>query len=313
LILLFWVLAGLGYNLYFYARWGPRAATDWCTGFFLEWMLSIDNLFLFHVIFRFYKMPPVLMHKALFFGILGAVFFRMFIFFMLGALMHVIHWIRLLFGLLLIYSGLQAVAEETKEEDEDISSTYAVKTLRWFLGSRLKEDYDLADDGMPGRAQGRLFLRDRQGKLCITLTTYVILCLEATDILFAVDSVSAKVAQIPNQYVAYSSSVLALFGLRAMFFVVRDLVDYFELLKYGICTILVFVGVELIVSPFVHLESATVCIVILSVFTISISASTARRLLSQKDAEENPPRSPPKDASAPEERAPPWPQPGNGG
>merc|ERR1712151_449026 len=94
--------------------------------------------------------------------------------------------------------------------------------------------------------------------------------------------VSAKVAQIDNQFLAYSSSVLAMFGLRAMFFVVKDMVDYFELLKYGICIILVFVGFELILSPYVHLEPSTVCAVILSVFAVCIVASAYSRVVSAR-------------------------------
>merc|ERR1719230_2117620 len=109
--------------------------------------------------------------------------------------------------------------------------------------------------------------------LCVTLLVYIVLCLEATDILFAIDSVSAKVAQIQNQYVAYSSSVLALFGLRAMFFIIKDLVDFFELLKYGLCIVLIFVGLELILSPWMHLSSSTVCFVIVSVFVVCIAGS----------------------------------------
>lgn len=267
LILATWISAGLGYNVYFGMRYGMKDGLDWFGGFLLEWMLSMDNLFVFLLIFKVYRTPPALMHKALFFGIAGGVICRVLVFLALGTLLHMIHWVRIFFGLVLIYSGLQAVADD--EGEEDISNTYAVRGLRWLLGNRLMESYDM---------QGRLFVRDPEGRLCMTLTVYVILCLEATDIFFAVDSVSAKVAQISNQYIAYSSSVLAIFGLRALFFVVKDLVEYFELLKYGLCIILVFVGVELILSPILHLESGTVCIVILSVFTVSMTASTAKKL-----------------------------------
>mmetsp|Transcript_14014 Transcript_14014/g.24593 ORF Transcript_14014/g.24593 Transcript_14014/m.24593 type:complete len:119 (-) Transcript_14014:69-425(-) len=103
----------------------------------------------------------------------------------------------------------------------------------------------------------------------------VIFCLEMTDILFAVDSVSAKVAQIPNYYLAYSSSVIAIFGLRAMFFILRDMVDFFDLLKYGLCFILVFIGVELLLEDYVKLPAQVVCVVIFSVFLVCISGSTA--------------------------------------
>merc|ERR1719326_1294513 len=109
--------------------------------------------------------------------------------------------------------------------------------------------------------------------MCATLLVFVVGMCEISDIVFAVDSVSAKVAQIPDQYVAYSSSVLALFGLRAMFFIIKDLVEYFELLKFGLCFILVFIGCELLLSNWITLHPGTVCIVIVSVFMLCICAS----------------------------------------
>jgi len=122
-------------------------------------------------------------------------------------------------------------------------------------------------------------LRPRDdGSLRATLLVPVIFCLEITDVFFAVDSVSAKVAQIPNYYIAYSSSVIAIFGLRAMFFVIQDLVDYFDLVKYGLCLILVFIGIELMIADFVKLPSHAVCVVIISVFLVCIAGSMARRM-----------------------------------
>merc|ERR1719271_379303 len=104
----------------------------------------------------------------------------------------------------------------------------------------------------------------------------VIVCLEITDIVFAVDSVSAKVAQIPDVYIAYSSSVLAMFGLRAMFFIVRDLVDMFDMLKYGLCFILVFIGIELLLEDRVQLPAQVVCVLVVSVFLVCAVGSTAK-------------------------------------
>lgn len=175
---------------------------------------------------------------------------------------------------MLIYSGVQAANEGDEDEEEGMEDTFAVRCLKRCLGSRLRERYDTES--------GRLFVWE-EGQLCMTMLVYVICCLELTDILFAMDSVSAKVAQIPNQYVAYSSSVFAMFGLRAMFFIVKDLVDLFDLLKYGICVILCFIGFELMVSDFIHLESTSVCFVILSVFLICILGSVFDRKRKQRE------------------------------
>merc|ERR1719261_1769194 len=111
--------------------------------------------------------------------------------------------------------------------------------MKTVLANRLVEKYDLEEN--------RMFVEE-DGEWKATLLVFVILCLEVTDILFAVDSVSAKVAQIPDYYIAYSSSVIAIFGLRAMFFIIQDLVDCFDMLKYGLCFILVFIGIELLAS-----------------------------------------------------------------
>lgn len=273
-VLMFWILTGVGYNAYYWVRYGASDGLSFATGYFLEWLLSMDNLFVFHLIFRFYKTPAPLLHKALFFGIFGAVAFRILFFMALGSLLNVVHWIRFVFGAFLIYSGVQALYDE--EDDEDASETYMVSMLRSCLGSRLKEDYD--------EQNHQLFVWE-DGKLKATLLVMVIACLEVTDILFAVDSVSAKVAQIPNQYTAYSSSVMAIFGLRAMFFIIKDLVDYFSLLKYGLCIILAFIGLELMASDWVHLSSCTVCLVIVAVFATSMMGSVVKARIDKRKEE----------------------------
>lgn len=265
-ILLFWILVGLGYNGYFAARYGWDIALDWTTGYFLEWLLSMDNLFVFHLIFKTYRTPVALQQRALFYGIAGAVVLRVFFFLFIGELINMIHWVRFVFGSLLIYSGVEAAMSDDDDE-EDVEHTVAVRILKGALGSRLVEKYD--------EATQRLFIVDG-GITKVTLLVHVILCLWVCDVIFAVDSVSAKVAQIPNQYVAYSSSVFAMFGLRAMFVIIKDLVEIFELLKYGICIILCFIGFQLMLADYIHLDSATVCFVIISVFMVCIMGSVVK-------------------------------------
>lgn len=271
-VLVFWLTVAAAYNAGICVRLGESAGITWCSGYLLEWLLSMDNLFVFHLIFRVYKTPPSMLHKALFWGIMGAVVFRMLFFMMLSSLMHLIHWMRFVFGAILIYSGVQAARAE-EEEDSDPTDAYAVRFLKWCLGDSLDDKYDEA---------GQSLLVWEGPRLRATLLVPVIFCLELTDILFAVDSVSAKVAQIPDSYLCYSSSVLAIFGLRSMFFIVRDLVDYFDLLKYGLCFILVFIGAELMISDYVQLPSHTVLVIIVSVFVLCAMASTAKHVRSKK-------------------------------
>lgn len=273
--LIFWVFCGLAYNLYFLIRYNKRHATDWFMGFLLEWMLSMDNLFVFHLIFKVYKTPEKQMHKALIFGIAGAVGLRMIFFLALGSLLHMFDWVRFVFGAILIWSGVEAIRGD--DDDEDVTSLYSVRTLKWIFGPRLLEKYDEEDKA--------LFMRNSDGKICVTLLFFVVLCLELTDILFAVDSVSAKVAQIADQYIAYSSSVVAIFSLRSMFFVIHDLVDVFELLKYGLAFILIFIGSELMLSRLVTVSPSSVCIIILGVFVTCIGGSVAKKKLARPAVE----------------------------
>ena len=134
-----------------------------------------------------------------------------------------------------------------------------------LLGTRLQNEYD---------ADGRMLVWSKDtGRWQVALSVVVIACLEFTGALFALDSVSANVAQIPDQYLAFSSSVLAVYGLCAMFFIVEDLVELFDMLKYGLCVILVFIGLELMLGKVIHLESSAICCLICAVFVICIGSS----------------------------------------
>merc|ERR1719265_2609194 len=125
------------------------------------------------------------------------------------------------------------------------------------------------------------------GQVRFTLLFVVICCLEVTDIMFACDSVSAKVAQIPDQYLAYTSSVFAMFALRALFFIINHLVTYFSLLKYGLCLILVFIGVELIFADYVQLPASMVCLVLVTVFVLCMILPILREGLASTSSEDS--------------------------
>lgn len=269
-----WLLAAFLFNMMICARMGELKAFQWCSGYVLEWMLSMDNIFVFHLIFATYQTPASQIHKAVFVGVIGAVMMRMIFFMVVSSLLHLAHWIRFPFGLLLIWSGVESARDS--DDDFDVKETMLIRGLKHCLGDRLQERYVDGDPASWG-GSGTLFVVAEDGRIQATLLVVVVACLEATDIIFALDSVSAKVAQIPDQYIAFSSSVLAMYGLRASFFIMQDLVEMFDLLRYGLCIILVFIGFELMLSRYIHLAASTVCIMILSVFVICVSGSLARR------------------------------------
>jgi len=271
----FWLSMAAVFNGWIFGTLGEEAGIEWCSGYFLEWMLSMDNLFVFHLIFKKYSTPPKQIHYGVFVGIFGAVALRMAFFMILSTLLHMFHWIRIPFGLLLVWSGIETAMGGDDDDGEDVADTALIKGLKSLLGSRLRDSY--AEDG-------GLFTYSKDGKLQATVLFVVVICLEATDILFAVDSVSAKVAQIPNQYLSFSSSVIAMFALRAMFFVIEDLVKLFSLLQYGLCVILVFIGVQLIFANWLHMPASTVCALIMSVFAVCIAGSW---IIKNKEADAN--------------------------
>jgi len=275
--ILFWVLVAVAFNLGVWSRMGHQKACEWCSGYILEWMLSMDNLFVFHLIFKTYKTPANHIHKAVFVGVIGAVVMRLFFFMVVSTLLRLFRWVRFPFGMLLIWSGVEAA--KGGDDDTEVKDTMLMRGLRWLFGARLSDKYDPEGASM--------VIRDSDGRLKATMLVVVICCLEFTDILFAVDSVSAKVAQIPDQYLAFSSSVIAMYGLRAMFFIVKDLVEAFDLLQYGLCLILVFIGIELMFAKYLHLASSTVCIMIVSVFVICIFGSTVKKKIQTRLEKKN--------------------------
>jgi len=302
----FWVVcAGFFCGYVFYMR-GQAQAFNWASGYLLEWMLSFDNIFVFHLIFQIYSTPDELKHKPLFWGICGAVFFRLIFLFIGEYMMHSLVFAHILFGGFLIYTGIQSAIAD--EDDEDPSKNWLVQ----FLSRRMPfvSYYDSkgaffvkvpvdgasqpllpqnsftptassSEDGEPEeRGYGTIdFAAIRQQNPSVRMETratmllLVVICLEVSDILFAVDSVSAIVAQVPDLFLAYTSAVFAMLGLRAMFFIVDELVQLFQFLKYGVAAILVFIGIKLILGKLVHIPPGIVCIILFSTLGLSMLVS----------------------------------------
>jgi len=280
IIIFLWMVIAALYLWGVWARMGRRMGIEWISGYVLEWMLSMDNLFVFHLVFQTYKTPPNQVHKAVFVGIIGAVLMRLVFFLVVSTLLHAFGWFRWPFGLLLLWSGVEAVRGEDDDEG-DLKDTRLVKCLTWLFGSRIMPSYSEGDTS--------IFVFDKiTGRMRVSLLLVVILIVEFSDIVFALDSVSAKVAQIPNQYIAFSSSVMAMYGLRAMFFIVQDLVEMFDLLKYGLGIILVFIGVELMFGRYFHLSSGLECILIVGVFAVCVIASHVKSMCFPGDQESEP-------------------------
>jgi tellurite resistance protein TerC len=246
-----WVALALLFNmaLYAYALWkfpqdprlaalpgfDPREAAwqialEFLTGYLIEYSLSVDNIFVFVLVLGYFGVPARYQHRVLFYGILGALVFRG-IFVGLGALLMQFHWIVWVFGAFLVFTGLKMA----------FTSHASVEPGRNLLIRILKRV-------MPVTPQfhGQRFLVRQGGRLWATPLAVALLCLEATDIIFAIDSVPAIFAITREPFVVFTSNVLAILGLRSMYFMLGGAVERFHLLRYGLAAVLVFVGLKMI-------------------------------------------------------------------
>jgi len=317
---LFWmIMAGAFCGWVSYAK-GTNSGYMWMTGYLLEWMLSFDNLFVFHMIFSVYGCPDNLKQRPLFMGIMGAVFFRLIFIFIGEFLMHYLSFMHLIFGAFLIYTGVQTVSGDDEEEDPSqqpfivwLQSKVSFVSVYCAHGSFFvkvplsengeavipEEAYVKATESSPILAdeqQARypvvdfeIANRAHQGRTetRATMLFLVVLCLEISDILFAVDSVSAIVSAVNDLFLAYTSTVFAMLGLRATFFVIDVLVKLFSLLKYGVALVLVFVGVKLIIGRFYHIPTGIVCLVLFATIGGSMLASVLKEAYFPDEEEED--------------------------
>jgi tellurite resistance protein TerC len=240
---------------------GRQIALEFVTGYVLELSLSVDNLFLFLVIFRYFAVPEQYQRSVLFWGILGALLMRgLFIVAGVG-LINRFHWIVYLLGALLIYSGIRLGF--AGEHRVDPANNPAVKALRRFMP---------LTDGFQG---SRFFVRGWKGNpgLYATPLLVVLIVIETTDLLFAVDSIPAVLAVTLNAFIVYTSNVFAILGLRSMYFAISGLMNRFRFLHAGLALVLILVGSKMIASDYLHVSTLAMLAVIAGVLALSVAAS----------------------------------------
>lgn len=247
--------------LYFWQ--GHHAALEFVTGYVLELSLSVDNLFVFLVIFNYFAVPEEQQHRVLFWGVLGALLMRG-IFIGTGVgLISRFHWVLYIFGSLLIYSGIRVCV--IGDHQIDPSSNPLVKALRRWVP--VSADYQ----------GGRFFVRNLQenSRLYVTPLLVVLLVIETTDILFAVDSIPAILAITLNAFIVYTSNVFAILGLRSMYFAVSGLMKIFRFLHYGLAVVLILVGLKMLAADYLAVPIGATLAVVAGVLLISIALSVA--------------------------------------
>ena len=244
----------------FGAAVGKQIGLEFLTGYVVEWSLSLDNMFVFVLVFRYFGIPQILHHRVLFFGILGALIFRG-VFIALGTTLLQHGWVVIVFGAFLILTGVRMLF--STERPLRPEQSWIVRLLRRFLP--VAQDYD-----------GSQFLVRRRGKLHATPLLLTLAFIEATDILFAIDSVPAIFAITSEPLVVYTSNVFAILGLRAMYFLLAGALNKFHLLRYGLALILIFVGLKMAFLNAAwggHFPTLISLGVILGILAVAIAAS----------------------------------------
>src|SRR5579875_547285 len=235
-----------------------QRSLEFVTGYLIELSLSVDNLFVFLLIFRYFSVPQRFQHAVLFWGVLGALIMRA-IFIAAGiTLLDHFHWIVYVFGGVLIYSGIKLLRQHGKRIEPE--SNPVLRGFRRIF--RVTEDYE----------GGNFFVR-RGALRYATPLALVLVLVETTDVLFAVDSIPAVLAVTREPFIVYTSNVFAILGLRSLFFVLAGIIEAFHLLHYGLSIILIFVGLKMLASNYVQLPTVIALAVVAGVLVISIALS----------------------------------------
>lgn len=225
-----WIAIAMAFNVWIGWKLGMDQAKDFLAGYILEKSLSVDNVFVFAVIFSFFKVPREFQHKVLFWGIFGALVLRAGMIAGGAALITNFTWIVYVFAALLVYTGIKMFFHD--EDSVDPGKSIAVRLLKKTMP--MTDDY-----------RGDRFIVVENGRRMATPLLAVLLCVEVTDVIFAVDSIPAIFAITTDTFIIYTSNVFAILGLRALYFAIAGILPYFHFLKYGLGVILVFVGVKM--------------------------------------------------------------------
>lgn len=266
-----WISLSLLFNLGIYFYWhdlvphstytNTEAALAFLTGYLIEKSLSVDNIFVFVLIFSYFAVPAIYQHRVLFWGIIGALMMRATLIFLGAALIERFHWIIYIFGAFLIYTGVKMAFH--KDEAIEVEENGVVRLFRRFMP--VTDRYH----------DGDFFVR-HAGKLMATPLLLVLIVVETTDLVFALDSIPAIFAVTTNAFLVYTSNIFAILGLRSLYFLLAGVIDKFQYLKLGLAVVLTFVGGKMVVESFIHIPTAVSLGFVALTLTVAIVASLLR-------------------------------------
>jgi TerC family integral membrane protein len=261
-----WIALALLFNLGIYYWRGPDAALEFLAGYLIEKALSVDNIFVFLLIFSYFRTPARHQHRVLFWGVLGAFIMRAIFIFAGVSLIERFHWVIYIFGALLILTGARMATGKDKEIRPEKNPT--LKLFRRLMP--VTDDYQ----------GGKFFIKQagqegRRGSYFATPLFIVLLMIETTDVIFAVDSIPAILAITLDPFIVYTSNVFAILGLRALYFALAGVMGLFQYLHYGLSAILIFVGAKMLLTDLYEIPVGVALGVVAGILVISVIASMA--------------------------------------
>jgi tellurite resistance protein TerC len=262
-----WFGLAMAFNLLVSQKMGSQAGLEFFTGYIVELCLSVDNVFVFIVIFQYFRVEPRFQHRVLFWGIVGAVLMRAVFIFAGISLINAFHWIIYVFGAFLVYTGIK-LAMPKKDDGFEPEKNPAVRLARRVFPVT------------PHFEGGRFFVR-KDGRLFATPMFLVLVIVETTDVMFAIDSIPAVIAITRNEFIVFTSNIFAILGLRSLYFAVSGVMQLFRYLNIGLAVILVFVGFKMLVSSYVsvpiHLSLGIIGAVLAASILASVMIPLARK------------------------------------
>jgi tellurite resistance protein TerC len=247
-----------GHTMVGHARPNSVLSLEFVTGYLIELSLSVDNLFVFLLIFRYFRVPASLQHQVLFWGVIGALGMRVIFIFAGIALLNRFHWFIYIFGAVLVYSGIKLLRQE--ENDIHPEANPLLRVFRKLF--RVTKDYE----------GDKFFVRRGLARYATPLAV-VLVMLETTDLLFATDSIPAVLAVTREPFIAFTSNVFAILGLRSLYFALAGMIEKFHFLHYGLSIILIFIGLKMLASGYIEIPIAVALGVVAGVLAVSIVLS----------------------------------------
>ncbi len=260
---IFWVCVSLSFNVALYFWKGHDKAFQFFTGYVIEKSLSVDNLFVFMLIFKYFQVPDKFQPRVLHWGIMGALVMRFIIIFAGSALLTRFEWIFYIFGVVIIATAYRMVKDEEKKLEPE--KNLAVRIFKKFMPVAREHPND-----------SHFFIREG-GVLMATPLFVTLVVVESSDLIFAIDSIPAVFAITTDPFIVYTSNVFAILGLRALYFLLNSIMPMFVYLKYGIAIVLFYVGVKMLLMNFYHVPTMVSLAVVLVVLTSSILLSLVKK------------------------------------